>query len=77
MIFYHDILIPSDRDFLDENNQIRLNFWKEYWRFRAQDPETRREVRIEKAETKKRIHKKDRRNTKENLKHLKNEYRYN
>ena len=73
MIFYNHY--PSDRDFLDANNQIRLSIWKEYWRFREQDPVTRREVRIEKAETKRRIHKKDRRNTKNRLKHIMNEYR--
>ncbi len=73
MIFYNDFQF-SDRDFLDENNQIRLNLWKDYWRFREQDPETRREVRMEKAQTKKRIHQRDRRDTKGKLKHLINEY---
>jgi hypothetical protein len=76
MIFYNPFN-PVDRDFLDENNQIRLKLWKDYWRFREQDPETRREVRIEKAETKKRLHQKDRRNTKGKLKDLINEYRLN
>ena len=76
MIFYNPFN-PIDRDFLDENNQIRLTLWKDYWRFREQDPETRREVRFEKAQTKKRIHQKDRRNTKGKLKDIINEYRTN
>lgn len=73
MIFYNNGY-PADRDFLDENNQIRLSLWKNFWRFREQDPETRREVRIEKAETKKRIHQRDRRFTKTRLNYMKNEY---
>ena len=76
MIFYNPFN-PIDRDFLDENNQIRPKLWKDYWRFREQDPETRREVRIEKAETKKRLHQKDRRNTRERLKDIINDYRLN
>ena len=76
MIFYNPFN-PIDRDFVNENNQIRLHLWKDYWRFREQDPETRREVRIEKAQTKKRIHQKDRRNTKGRLKSIINEYRVN
>ena len=54
MIFYNDSNL-GDRDFLDENNQIRKYLWKDYWRFQEQDPETRREVRNEKAATKKRL----------------------
>lgn len=75
MIFYNSNL--GDRDFLDENNQIRKYLWKDYWRFQEQDPETRREVRNEKAATKKRIHQRNRRNTKGELKQIKNHYRSN
>jgi hypothetical protein len=73
MIFYN-AFNPIDRDFLDENNQIRSYLWKDYWRAREQDPETRREVRIEKAETKKRIHQRDRRSTKYKLRNIKDDY---
>lgn len=73
MIFYN--ADPSDRDFLDENNQIRLSKWKDYWRSREQDPETRREVRVEKSETKKRIHKQGRRRTKSQLRDMIEDYR--
>jgi hypothetical protein len=66
MIFYN----PADRDFLDANNQIRKEIWKNYWRLRALDPETRREVRCEKAATKKRIHQKDRRHTRDKLRQM-------
>lgn len=76
MIFYNDFS-PEDRDFLDENNQIRKYLWKDYWRFWEQDPETKREVRYEKAATKKRIHQRNRRNTKDELKQLKDQYSSN
>lgn len=76
MIFYNDSNL-GDRDFLDENNQIRKYLWKDYWRFREQDPETRREVRNEKAATKKRIHQRNRRNTRDELKQIKDRYSSN
>jgi len=74
MIFYNDFSL-SDRVFLDENNQIRKYNWKNYWRIREQDPETRREVRNEKAATKKRIHQRNRRDAKVGLKQLVDLYR--
>ena len=73
MVFY----TPTDQEFLDHNNQIRKDFWKTYWRLRAADPETRREVRCEKAATKKRIHQRNRRNTKGELKQIKDHYSSN
>jgi hypothetical protein len=76
MIFNNDFDL-GDRDFLDENNQIRKYLWKDYWRFRELDPETKREVRYEKAATKKRIHQRNRRNTKGKLKQIKDSYSSN
>lgn len=76
MIFENDFN-PVDRDFLDENNQIRKYLWKDYWRYWEQDPENRREVRHEKAATKRRIHQRNRRSTRGELKKLKNNFSSN
>jgi len=59
---------PQDRDFLDENKEISKYIWKEYWDSRQKNPETRWEVRKDKAATKRRIHKKGRRDIKKDLK---------
>jgi len=64
----------KDRDVLDENGFIRKRNWKDYWRLREQDPETRREVRQEKAAQKKRLHRKTRHSAKKWLNNLRNDY---
>lgn len=62
-----------DNIFLDENGQITKN-WKDYWKYRSQNPTTRREVRQEKAATKKRIHRTNRKRTRKWLTDLKTDY---
>lgn len=64
----------KDKDVLDEDGFIRKRNWKEYWRQREQDPETRREVRQEKAAHKKRLHRKTRHSAKKWLKNLTQDY---
>ena len=64
----------KDDDVLDEDGFIRKRNWKEYWRLRAVDPETRREARLEKAAHKKRLHRKTRHTAKNWLKDLKSNY---
>lgn len=64
----------KDKDVLDENGFITKRNWKSYWRLREQDPETRREVRQEKAAQKKRLHRKTRHSNKKHLKNLRFDY---
>jgi len=61
-----------DKIFLDENGEITRN-WKTYWRHRLQNPITRREVRQEKAATRKRIHRTNRKKTKRWLNDMKSD----
>jgi hypothetical protein len=62
-----------DEDFLDKNKQIGKN-WKKYWKLRQNSPVLRREVRQEKAATKKRIHRKNRKNIRKYLNDINSEY---
>lgn len=62
-----------DETFLDENGQITKD-WKGYWRYRLQNPTTRREVRQEKTATRKRIHRTNRKKTRKWLTDLKTDY---
>lgn len=54
---------------MDNNEEIELGrAWKDYWRNQEKDPTTRRETRQAKKLERRRIHKKNRRTAKENLK---------
>jgi len=67
---------PADQDFLDQNSEITKHGWKDYWRFQEQDPDTKREIRKRKSATKRRIHKKNRRGTKDQLRNIKGQYKF-
>lgn len=62
-----------DKTFLDDDGQINKT-WKDYWKVRLRNPTTRREVRQEKAATRKRIHRTNRKKVKKWLDDLKADY---
>ena len=57
----------KDKDFLNDDESIKNKEWKDYWKDKEHDPSARREVRKEKSATKKRLHRKARRNVKQML----------